>query len=122
QGGLGVCIIVASAALGTIATMVTRSAPGFLLGLFVEAGTVVAALAVRPRAGRLLFPVPRLSSLEGALIRGVLRDQSGASYTVLAPRGTPPPFPPARAADGPGRGRGPVPTTSPAGRSGVPRA
>jgi len=28
--------------------MVTRSAPGFLLGLFVEAGTVVAALAVRP--------------------------------------------------------------------------
>ena len=49
QGGLGVCIIVASAAVGTIATMVTRSAPGFLLGLFVEAGTVVAALAVRPR-------------------------------------------------------------------------
>ncbi|HEV2536466.1 MAG TPA: hypothetical protein VGU21_03030, partial [Streptosporangiaceae bacterium] len=34
QGGLGVCIIVSSAAVGTIATVVTRSTPGLLLGLF----------------------------------------------------------------------------------------
>ena len=32
QGGLGVCIIVASAALGTVATIVTRREPGLLLG------------------------------------------------------------------------------------------
>ena len=38
----------------------TRSAPGFLLGLVVVAGTVIAALAVRPRAGRMIFPVPVL--------------------------------------------------------------
>ena len=76
QGGLGVCIIVASAAVGTIATMVTRSTPGFLLGLFVEAGTVAAALAVRPRAGRMIFPVPVLSYLVGALISGIVFDRS----------------------------------------------
>ncbi len=84
QGGLGVCIIVASAAFGTIATMVTRSAPGFLLGLFVEAGTVVAALAVRPRAGRMIFPVPVLSYLVGALISGFVFNRSGTSKTALA--------------------------------------
>ena len=85
QGGLGVCIIVASAAVGTIATMVTRSAPGFLLGLCVEAGTVVAALAVRPRAGRLIFPVPVLSYMVGALISGYVFNRSnGTSGTALA--------------------------------------
>jgi len=85
QGGLGVCIIVASAAVGTIATMVTRSAPGFLLGLCVEAGTVVAALAVRPRAGRMLFPVPVLSYLVGVLISGYVYNRgTGASKTALA--------------------------------------
>jgi hypothetical protein len=85
QGGLGVCIIVASAALGTIATMVTRSAPGFLLGLFVTAGTVIAALAVRPRAGRMIFPVPVLSYLVGALVSGFIYNRStGTSKTALA--------------------------------------
>ena len=85
RGGLGVCIIVASAALGTIATMATRSAPGFLLGLFVAAGTVIAALAVRPRAGRMIFPVPVLSYLVGALISGFMYNRStGTSKTALA--------------------------------------
>jgi len=85
QGGLGVCIIVASAAVGTIATMVTRSAPGFLLGLLVVAATVVAALAVRPRAGRMIFPVPVLSYLVGTLISGYGYNRStGASKTALA--------------------------------------
>ena len=84
QGGLGVCIIVASAAVGTIVTMVTRSAPGFLLGLCVGAGTVVAALAVRPRAGRMIFPVPVLSYLVGALISGYVYNRSaGTSKTAL---------------------------------------
>ena len=85
QGGLGVCVIVASAAAGTIATVVTRSAPGFLLGLCVEAGTVVAALAVRPRRGWMIFPVPVLSYLVGALISGFIYNRStGTSRTALA--------------------------------------
>ena len=85
QGGLGVCIIVASAAVGAIVTMVARSAPGFLLGLFVVAGTVAASLAVRPRAGRMIFPVPVLSYLVAALISGVVFDRSAdSSKTALA--------------------------------------
>jgi len=79
QGGFGVCIIVASAAVGTIATMVTRGTPGFLLGLSVLAGTVAAALAVRPRAGRMILPAPVLSYLVAALISGVVYNRSAAT-------------------------------------------
>ncbi len=85
QGGLGVCIIVASAAIGAIVTMVTRSTPGFLLGLFVVVGTVTAALAIRPRTGRMIVPVPVLSYLVAALISGVVFDRSAdSSKTALA--------------------------------------
>jgi hypothetical protein len=84
QGGLGVCIIVASAAVGAIATMLARSTPGLLLGLFVLAGTVAAALAVRPRAGRMILPVPVLSYLVAALISGVVYSRSDTSKTALA--------------------------------------
>ena len=85
QGGLGVCIIVASAAIGAIVTMVTRNAPGSLLGFCVVVGTVVAALAIRPRAGRVIFPVPVLSYLVAALLSGVVFDRSAdSSKTVLA--------------------------------------
>ncbi len=85
QGGLGVCIIVSSAAAGTIATMVARSTPGPLLGIFVIAGTVAAALAIRPSAGRTILPVPALAYLVAALISGVVFDHDAASSnTALA--------------------------------------
>ena len=85
QGGLGVCIIVASAAIGATLTMVARSAPGFLLGLLVVVGTVAAALAVRPRTGWMIFPVPVLSYLVAALVSGVVFDRSvDSSNTALA--------------------------------------
>ena len=85
QGGLGVCIIVASGAVGTIATIVARSTPGVLLGFFVVAGTVTAALAVRPRAGRMILPVPVLSYLVAALTSGLLYSRSAdTSRTALA--------------------------------------
>ena len=65
--------------------MVTRSAPGFLLGLFVVAGTLAAALAVRPRTGWMIFPVPVLSYLVAALTSGVVFDRSvDSSNTALA--------------------------------------
>ncbi len=79
QGGLGVCVIVASAAVGAIVTMVARTAPGPLLGLFVTAGAVAAALAVRPRAGRMIFPVPVLCYMVAALLSGVVYDRSADS-------------------------------------------
>jgi hypothetical protein len=84
QGGLGVCIIVGSAAIGAIATIATRSEPGFLLGLLVVAGTAAAALAVRPRAGWMILPVPVLSYLVAALVSGVVSVRSASSLTDLA--------------------------------------
>ena len=85
RGGVGVCIIFGSAALGAIATVLTRTQPGRALGASVVAGTVVAALAVRPRAGRLIFPVPVLSYLIAALGAGVAYDRSAdSSQTALA--------------------------------------
>jgi hypothetical protein len=85
QGGLGVCLIVASTAIGAVATMVTGHAPGAILGFFVVIGTVVAALAVRPRAGRLIFPVPVLAYLVAALISGIIYDRAeDSSKTAVA--------------------------------------
>ena len=76
-------LIIASAALGAAATIATRSQPGLALGLFVLAGTVVAALTVEPRAGRLIFPVPALSYLVAALVAGGMYNRS-ADNTELA--------------------------------------
>jgi hypothetical protein len=85
QGGLGVCIVVASAAIGAAGTIVTRNAPGILLEILVVAGTVAAALAVRPRAGRLILPVPALAYLLAALVSGVVFDRAAdSSRTELA--------------------------------------
>ena len=83
RGGLAVCVIMASAALGAAATIATRSQPGLVLGLFVLAGTVAAALTVEPRAGRLIFPVPALSYLVAALVAGGMYNRS-ANNTELA--------------------------------------
>jgi hypothetical protein len=77
-----VCVIVGSTAIGVIATMATRRAPGSILGACVVIGTIVAALAVRPRAGRLIFPVPVLAYLVGALVAGIIYNRSDDASTT----------------------------------------
>jgi hypothetical protein len=77
-----VCVIVGSTAIGVIATMATGRAPGSILGAFVVIGTIVAALAVRPRAGRLIFPVPVLAYLVGALVAGIIYNRSDDASTT----------------------------------------
>ena len=85
QGGLGVCVIVASAAIGAVLTVAAHGPPGPLLGLFVVAGTVAAALAIRPRDGRMILPVPALSYLVAALTSGILSDRAAdSSRTAMA--------------------------------------
>lgn len=79
QGGLGVCIMVSSAALGAIATLLSRSEPGFLLGSFVAVGAVAAALAIDPRDGWLIPPVPTIAYLVAALVSGCANDPSTVS-------------------------------------------
>jgi hypothetical protein len=83
HGGLGICVIVGSAVIGAIATIVTKAQPGMALDLAVLAGTVAAALTVQPRTGRLIFPVPALSYLVAALAAGVAYNRS-LDKTALA--------------------------------------
>jgi hypothetical protein len=83
RGALGVCVIAGSALIGAVATIVHHTQPGSMLGLFVLAGTVAAALTVQPRTGRLIFPVPALSYLIAALATGVAYDRS-SDKTELA--------------------------------------
>ena len=75
-GGRGALIVIAAAVIGTAVTVATHHAPGYLLGGFVVAGTLAAALAVRPRAVYLLIPVPALAYMVGALTAGLIHQQS----------------------------------------------
>jgi hypothetical protein len=61
---------------------VTKSQPGSVLGLFVLAGTVAAALTVQPRTGRLIFPAPALCYLIAALVSGVIYDRSAGKTEI----------------------------------------
>ena len=83
RGGAGVGIIAGSAVLGAGATIATRAQPGPVLGGCIVAGTVAAALTVRPRAGRLIFPAPALFYLIAALVAGIVYNRS-TSKTELA--------------------------------------
>jgi hypothetical protein len=85
SGGLAVAIVAASTALGASATMLTGKEPGSILGVFVIIGTLAAAVAVRPQAGRIILPVPALSYLVAAMVTGVIYDHSAdVSKAALA--------------------------------------
>jgi hypothetical protein len=85
SGGLGVAIVAASTALGASATMLMGKEPGSILGGFVIIGTIAAAVAVRPQAGRVILPVPALAYVVAAMVTGVIYDRSAdASKTALA--------------------------------------
>ena len=77
-GGRGALIVIAAAVIGTAATVGADRGPGYLLGGFVVAGTLAAALAVRPRAVYLLIPVPALAYIMGAVTAGMIHQQSAS--------------------------------------------
>lgn len=83
-GGRAVGIVVGSTALGALVTVVAGSEPGVVLCLFLIAGTVCAALAIKPRAVYKLLPVPVLAYVVAAMITGMIRDAAGSSLTALA--------------------------------------
>jgi Domain of unknown function (DUF6542) len=83
RGGVGVSIVAASAALGAIITIAHRAQPGRVLGVCIVVGTVIAALAVRPRAGRLIFPVPVLAYLIAALTAGIAYNRSTSKTELV---------------------------------------
>jgi hypothetical protein len=85
RGGIGVGIVMGSAVIGIAVSLVLGHGPGSVLGLFIVAGTVVAALVVRPTAVRMLLPVPALCYVIAALAVGVITDSpSDTSKAALA--------------------------------------
>ena len=84
SGGRGTLIVVATAVLGAIATVVTKRDPGSLLGWLIVAGTLIAGFAVRPRSAYLLVPVPALAYVVFGLAAGFIRTHSDPSSSGLA--------------------------------------
>ncbi len=84
-GRLGVVLLLGAAVLGGLATVAAGREPGILLGSFVVAGTVLAGLAIRPRAVYLIIPVPALAYLGVAITAGLYHDRGvDTSLAALA--------------------------------------
>jgi 4-amino-4-deoxy-L-arabinose transferase-like glycosyltransferase len=83
-GRFGVCVVIGSAAAGALLTALSNQEPGGVLGVFLVVGAIVAALAVRPRVGYLIIPVPALAYLVTAVIAGLIHDRAvDGSKTAL---------------------------------------
>jgi hypothetical protein len=84
-GRLGVNIVIATAALGLLVTVVAGSEPGAVLGVFLIAGTLIAGLAVRADRVHMIIPVPALAYLVAGLIAGYAHDRAvDTSRSALA--------------------------------------
>ncbi len=84
-GRLGVFAVIGATLLGLVITLLSGTEPGLILGVFVVAGTVAAALAVRPGAVYLIFPVPAPAYAVAAVIAGLVHDRGvDTSRTALA--------------------------------------
>jgi hypothetical protein len=76
--------VIGGAALGAAVTAVSGSEPGVVLGIFLVAGTLAAALAVQPRAAYRIIPVPALAYLAAAAVTGLIHDRAtDTSLTTL---------------------------------------
>lgn len=84
-GRLGVFAVIGFALLGMLITVLAGSEPGVILSVFLVAGTVAAALAVRLSAVYLIFPVPAPAYAVAAFIAGLIHDRAvDTSTTALA--------------------------------------
>ena len=79
---VAVSIMVGFALLGVIGTVVTGREPGFLLGLCVTVGAVIAALTIRRRKMHVLIPLPALLLFLGAVITGAYHDRAVDTSTT----------------------------------------
>ena len=84
-GRAGVCIVAGGAAAGAVLTVLAGTGPGAVLGVFLVAGTLAAALAIQPRVVYRIIPVPALAYAVTAPIAGVIGDRAAStSHTALA--------------------------------------
>ncbi len=83
----GLVLVVGSAAIGTVLSVLSRSEPGPVLGVCLVAGTIAAALAVRSRSVYRIIPAPAIAYLAAAIIAGLIHDRAtDTSGTALAIR------------------------------------
>ncbi len=81
----GLVLVVISAVVGTVITVLSGNDPGLALGLCIILGTVAACLAVRPRGVYWIIPAPALVYLAGAVVAGLIHDWTAdSSRAVLA--------------------------------------
>lgn len=84
-GRLGVFAVVGAALLGMVITALAGSEPGVILGVLLVIATIAAALAVRPGAVYLIFPVPAPAYAVAAVLAGLIHDHAtDTSRTALA--------------------------------------
>lgn len=84
-GRLGVFAVIGATLLGLVITLLAGTEPGVILGVFLVLGTVAAALAIRPGAVYLIFPVPAPTYVVAAVIAGLVHDRGiDTSKTALA--------------------------------------
>src|SRR6185437_3114841 len=77
-------ILIGAALIGVAGTILTGSEPGFLLGLLIVAGSVVAALGIRRHSVYLLIPLPALAFFVAAVATGAVHDSGlDSSGTAL---------------------------------------
>ena len=77
--------MLAGAALGALITVFASTGPGPVLGVSLAAATLVAALAIQPRAVYRIIPVPALAYVVAATVAGLIGDRmASTSHTALA--------------------------------------
>lgn len=82
SGGHGIAIAAGSTALGALLTILQRHDPGVVLGVFLVLGTIVAGVAVRPSAARLIIPAPTLCYVPAATIAGAINDRAADTSKI----------------------------------------
>jgi hypothetical protein len=84
-GRLGVFAVLGATLLGLVITLLSGTEPGLILAIFLVISTAAAALAVRPGAVYMLFPVPAPAYLVAAFIAGLVHDRAvDGDRTALA--------------------------------------
>lgn len=69
-------ILAVAAIVGMVGTLSMGRDPGSLLGLLIAAGSVIAALTIRPGAVYQIIPLPALTYLIAAVITGAIHDRA----------------------------------------------
>ncbi len=84
-GRLGVFAVIGATLVGLVITLLAGTEPGLILAIFLVLGAVAAALAVRPGAVYLIFPVPAPAYAVAAILAGLVHDRGvDSSRTALA--------------------------------------